>query len=134
MGWSWSTSATWRRSATSTPSNRPAPHRPAGRGRGLNAKGAAEKFNRKTIDELTAFVGQYGAKGLAFFRVKEGALDSPIAKFFSEEEQREIIRRFKGEPGDLLFLVADAKKSVTSAALAALRSRLGKELQLFDPS
>jgi aspartyl-tRNA synthetase len=107
---------------------------PAGRVRGLNAKGAAEKYSRKTIDELTAFVGQYGAKGLAFFRVKEGALDSPIAKFFSEDEQREIIRRFQGEPGDLLFLVADAKKSVTSAALAALRSRLGKELQLFDPS
>jgi aspartyl-tRNA synthetase len=107
---------------------------PAGRVRGLNVKGAAEKYSRKTIDELTAFVGQYGAKGLAFFRVKEGALDSPIAKFFSDEEQREIIRRFGGVPGDLLFLVADAKKSVTSAALAALRSRLGKELELFDPS
>jgi aspartyl-tRNA synthetase len=107
---------------------------PAGRVRGLNAKGAAEKYSRKTIDELTAFVGQYGAKGLAFFRVKDGALDSPIAKFFSEDEQREIIGRFQGEPGDLLFLVADAKKSVTSAALASLRSRLGKELQLFDPS
>jgi aspartyl-tRNA synthetase len=107
---------------------------PAGRVRGLNVKAAAEKYSRKTIDELTAFVGQYGAKGLAFFRVKDGALDSPIAKFFSEDEQRELIRRFHGAPGDLLFLVADAKKSVTSAALAALRSRLGKELALFDPS
>ena len=65
-------------------------------------KEAAEKYSRKTIDELTLFVGQYGAKGLAFFRVKEGALDSPIAKFFSETEQREIIQRFGGEPGDLL--------------------------------
>ena len=106
---------------------------PKGRVRGLNAKGAAEKYSRKTIDELTQFVGQYGAKGLAFFRVKEGTLDSPIAKFFAEEEQREIIRRLQGEPGDLLFLVADAEKSVTSAALAALRSRLGKELNLYDP-
>jgi aspartyl-tRNA synthetase len=107
--------------------------KPAGRVRGLNVKQGAEKYSRKTIDELTQFVGQYGAKGSAFFRVKEGALDSPIAKFFSEEEQREVIRRFQGESGDLLFLVADASKSVTSAALAALRSRLGKELKLYDP-
>jgi aspartyl-tRNA synthetase len=105
---------------------------PKGRVRGLNVKQAAEKYSRKTIDELTQFVGQYGAKGLAFFRVKEGALDSPIAKFFSEAEQREIIQRFGGKPGDLLFCVADASKSVTSAALAALRSRLGKELKLYD--
>ncbi len=107
--------------------------KPQGRVRGLNVKGGAEKYSRKTIDELTQFVGQYGAKGLAFFRVKEGSLDSPIAKFFNEAEQREIINRFDGEAGDLLFLVADTNKSVTSAALAALRSRLGKELKLFDP-
>jgi len=107
--------------------------KPQGRVRGLNVKAGAEKYSRKTIDELTQFVGQYGAKGLAFFRVKEGSLDSPIAKFFNEAEQREIIKRFGGESGDLLFLVADANKSVTSAALAALRSRLGKELKLFDP-
>jgi aspartyl-tRNA synthetase len=103
-----------------------------GRVRGINAKGAAEKYSRKNIDELTAFVGDYGAKGLAFFRVKDGALDSPIAKFFSEEHQKAIIEKLEGEPGDLLFFVAD-KESVTSAALAALRARLGKELELYDP-
>ncbi len=103
-----------------------------GRVRGLNAKGAASKYSRKVIDELTAWVGDYGARGLAFFRVKEGALDSPIAKFFSEEDQQEIIRRLGGEDGDLLFFVAD-KSSVTSAALAALRNRLAKELELYDP-
>jgi aspartyl-tRNA synthetase len=103
-----------------------------GRVRGLNAKGAAAKYSRKVIDELTAWVGDYGARGLAFFRVKEGALDSPIAKFFSEEDQQEIIRRLSGEDGDLLFFVAD-KSSVTSAALAALRNRLAKELELYDP-
>jgi len=103
-----------------------------GRVRGLNAKGAAEKYSRKMIDELTAFVGEYGAKGLAFFRVQEGKLDSPIAKFFSEEHQQAIIDKLAGEPGDLLFFVAD-KESVTSAALANLRNRLGKELELYDP-
>ena len=98
-----------REAAASTRSRRPSKSRQA-RVRGLNVKGGAEKYSRKTIDELTQFVGQYGAKGLAFFRVKEGALDSPIAKFFSEAEQREMIERFDGEPGDLLFLVADAEQ------------------------
>ena len=104
-----------------------------GRIRGLNAKGAAAKYSRKDIDGLTAFVGDYGARGLAFFRVKEEGLDSPIAKFFSEEHQKAIIESLSAEPGDLLFFVAD-KCSVTSAALAALRGRLGKELELYDPN
>ncbi|MCA9118087.1 MAG: aspartate--tRNA ligase, partial [Planctomycetaceae bacterium] len=103
-----------------------------GRVRGLNAKGAAEKYSRRIIDELTAFVGEYGARGLAFFRVQDGKLDSPIAKFFSEEDQQAIIQSLDAEPGDLLFFVAAADK-VTSAALAALRSRLGAELELYDP-
>lgn len=103
-----------------------------GRVRGLNAPAAAEKYSRKMIDELTAFVGDYGAKGLAFFRVKDGELDSPIAKFFSAEHQQAIIEKLSGKPGDLLFFVAD-KAPVTSAALAALRQRLGRELKLYDP-
>ena len=103
-----------------------------GKVRGLNAKGAAEKYSRKMIDELTAWVGDFGAKGLAFFRVKEGALDSPIAKFFSEGEQQAIIEILGGENGDLLFFVADTAK-VVSAALSNLRVRLGKELELYDP-
>ncbi|QDU81098.1 Aspartate--tRNA ligase [Polystyrenella longa] len=104
-----------------------------GRIRGLNAKGAATKYSRKDIDGLTAFVGDYGAKGLAFFRVNEEGLDSPIAKFFSADHQQTIIKSLDAEPGDLLFFVAD-KGSVTSAALAALRGRLGKELELYDPN
>ncbi len=104
-----------------------------GRVRGLTAPGAAEKYSRKMIDELTTYVGDYRAKGLAFFRVQEGQLDSPIAKFFSADEQKAIIEKMNAQPGDLLFFVAD-KAEVTSAALAALRNRLGKELELYDPS
>ncbi|HBN75296.1 MAG TPA: aspartate--tRNA ligase [Planctomycetaceae bacterium] len=103
-----------------------------GRVRGLVAPQAAEKYSRKNIDALTAFVGDYGAKGLAFFRVNESGLDSPIAKFFTEEHQQAIIEKMGAKPGDLIFCVAD-KAPVTSAALAALRNRLGKELELFDP-
>ncbi|MCA8986464.1 MAG: aspartate--tRNA ligase [Planctomycetaceae bacterium] len=104
-----------------------------GRVRGLVAPQAAEKYSRKMIDELTAFVGDYGAKGLAFFRVNENGLDSPIAKFFDESHQQAIISRLGAQPGDLIFCVAD-KQSVTSAALSALRNRLGRELKLYDPS
>ncbi|MBQ16904.1 MAG: aspartate--tRNA ligase [Planctomycetaceae bacterium] len=104
-----------------------------GRVRGLNARGAAEKYSRKMIDELTAFVGDYGAKGLAFFRVGENVLDSPIAKFLDDQHHREIIEALSADPGDLLFFVADTA-AVTSQALAALRNRLGRELQLYDPS
>jgi aspartyl-tRNA synthetase len=103
-----------------------------GKVRGLNAPGAAASYSRKTIDELTAWVGDYKAKGLAFFRVTDSGLDSPIAKFFTPEHQRAIIERLNGKPGDLLFFVADSYK-VSSAALGALRSRLGKELKLFSP-
>jgi aspartyl-tRNA synthetase len=104
-----------------------------GRVRGLCAPQAAEKYSRKAIDELTEFVKNYGAQGLAFFRVQDGALDSPIAKFFTPEEQKAIIARFAAKPGDLLFFVASNPKT-TSSALAALRSRLGKELKLYDPA
>ena len=103
-----------------------------GRVRGIRVPQAAEKYSRKQIDELTEFVKQYGAKGLAFFRVKDGELDSPIAKFFSPEHQQGIISRLKAEPGDLLFCVADSFK-VSSAALSALRLRLAKEMGLYDP-
>ena len=103
-----------------------------GRVRGLNAVQAAAKYSRRNIDELTNFVKDFKAKGLAFFRVTETGLDSPIAKFFNPEEQAAIIQRFSATAGDLIFIVADQPK-VTSAALGALRSRLGKELQLFDP-
>lgn len=105
-----------------------------GRVRGINAKGAADKYSRRLLDkDLKDFVGEYGAKGLAYMKVAGGKLESTIAKFFNDEQQQQIIQRMNGEDGDLLLFVADQAK-VTSAALAALRNRLGKELELYDPS
>lgn len=105
-----------------------------GRVRGINAKGAASKYSRRLLDkDLKDFVGEYGAKGLAYMKVAGGKLESTIAKFFSDEQQQEIIRRMDGEDGDLLLFVAD-KPDVTSAALAALRNRMAKELEMFDPN
>jgi aspartyl-tRNA synthetase len=103
-----------------------------GRVRGINAQGAADRYSRRQIDELTAFVADFKAKGLAFLKATEQGLEGPIAKFLSDAEKQGIQSRMSAKPGDLLLFVAD-QPAVTSAALAALRARLGRELQLFDP-
>ena len=105
-----------------------------GRVRGINAKGAAKKYSRRLLDkDLKEFVGEYGARGLAYMKVAGSQLESTIAKFFPDEQQQQIIRLMNGEDGDLLLFVADTP-AVTSAALAALRNRLGRELDLCDPT
>lgn len=101
--------------------------------RGLNVKGGAEKYSRRLLDvDLKNFVSEFGARGLAYMKVTSGKLESTIAKFFNEEQQQTIISRMQGEDGDLLLFVADSWK-VTCAALAALRNRIAKEQQLYDP-
>jgi aspartyl-tRNA synthetase len=100
--------------------------------RGINASGCADKFSRKNIDDLTKWIGDFGAKGLAYFKVKDGLLDSTIAKFFNPELQKQIVERFAAKDGDLLMFVADTQH-VTCQALSALRNRLGKELKLYAP-
>jgi aspartyl-tRNA synthetase len=98
--------------------------------KGINFKGGA-KLSRKEIDELTKFVGVYGAKGLAWIKVLPEGLQSPIVKFFSKEEMEEILRKLEAEPGDILFFVAD-KPEVVNASLANLRLKLGKTAGLID--
>lgn len=98
----------------------------------LVAPGCAT-YSRKQIDELEAFVKRYGAKGMAWIAVQEEGVKSPIAKFFSEEEMSAIISKAGAEKGDLLLFAADSKK-VVADSLGALRSKLGKELNLIDES
>jgi aspartyl-tRNA synthetase len=103
--------------------------------RGLNAKGAADKYSRKGIDELTAFVMQdHGAGGLVWFKVEvDGNLASPTAKNFQPELLKKIAARLDAAPGDFLCFVADTFET-TCKALYGLRKRLGKELNLYDPA
>lgn len=104
-----------------------------GKVRGLCVKGGGEKYSRRILDnDLKNLVGEHGAKGMAYFKVAGGGLESSIAKFFNEEQQKAIVDRMQGDEGDLLLFVADSYK-VTCAALAALRNWLGKDLQLYDP-
>ncbi len=101
-----------------------------GQVRGLNATGCGN-FSRKDIDDLTAFTGQFGAKGLAWFKVEENGLTSSIAKFFPSEIQEDIQRRMDARKGDLLLFVAD-KPKVVSQSLAQLRLHLGHRNKLID--
>ena len=95
----------------------------------INAKGCGE-FSRKEIDEMTEFVGIYGAKGLAWMKMKD-KLESSIVKFFNEDVQKKLIELMKAEHGDLLLFVADDAK-VVNDSLAHLRLYLGKKLGLID--
>ncbi len=100
-----------------------------GQVKGINAKGCAS-FSRKEIDDLTAFVAIYQAKGLAYFIVTEEGIKSAISKFFNEQELAQIMARLEAEPGDLLLFVAD-KPDVVAASLGALRQRLAQHLDLI---
>lgn len=99
--------------------------------KGLNVKGGSATYSRKEIDDFAKFAAIYGAKGLAWLKVEEDGLKGPIAKFFTEEEQAEMLTAFNAEIGDLLLFCADKKKIVFDT-LGALRLKLGKELQLID--
>ena len=100
--------------------------------KGLRAEGAGS-FSRREIDQLTAFVGQRGAKGLAWMRCVDGKLESPIARFFSEESLDSLARRMEAQDGDLLLFVADQPK-VVHQALGDLRVELAKRLGQADPN
>lgn len=99
----------------------------------INVKNEADNFSRKDIDQLTEYVKIYGAKGLAWLKVKDGEATGPIAKFLSAEEKQKIVDRAKGNEGDLLLFVAD-QKNVVYDSLGALRLKLGKQLNLIDES
>ncbi len=102
--------------------------------RGINAKGAAAKYSRRQIDELTDYIKHdFGAKGLAWFRMEEDrSLWSPIAKNFDEALLKKFAERMGAEPGDLMLFIADSWE-VSCKSLYGLRKRLGAELKLYDP-
>jgi len=96
--------------------------------KGINAKGLAG-YSRKELDDLTKEVQGYGAKGLAWIKVKNG-FESPIAKFFPDQSLKSIAARLQAEEGDLLLFVADSEK-VANDCLSRLRNELGRRLSLI---
>lgn len=104
--------------------------RSGGRVKALNGKGMAG-LSRKEIDTLTEEAVSFGAKGLAWIKVKNG-FESPIAKFFPEEVLRQMAGRLDAEEGDLMLFVAD-KEKVVHDVLSRMRLEFGKKLNLITP-
>jgi len=100
----------------------------------LNVPGGCS-LTRKEIDDYTAYVSQFGAKGLAYIKVNDVAsgregLQSPILKFLPDDVVKNIIERTKTMNGDLIFFGAD-KTKIVNDALGSLRSKLGYDLNLL---
>ena len=93
----------------------------------------AEKFSRKYIKDLENYVKTYfKAKGLAYIKMNEnGEINSPIAKFFSEEKLTQIIEKLGIKNNEVALILAD-KYKVVHDGLGALRLKLGEELELID--
>ena len=103
---------------------------PEGRVAALCVPGGAE-MSRKVIDDYTAFVGRYGARGLAYIKVNDvdagiDGLQSPILKFLPDDVVSSIIERTGAKTGDLIFFGAD-KARVVNDALGALRIKVGED-------
>lgn len=98
--------------------------------KGININGHGESFTRKDIASLEEYVKTYGAKGLAWIKVTNEGITSPIGKFFSEDEMSTLLSRFDAKEGDLILLVAD-KLSIVSDSLGNLRNEIAKRLGIL---
>ena len=103
-----------------------------GRVRAINVKQGTKQYSRRGIDALTEYAKEFGAKGLAWFKVEEsGELGGAITKFFEAKLLAEFASRLQAEPGDLILFAA-ADFAGTCKVLHALRTKIGKEMQLYD--
>ncbi len=107
---------------------------PGGRVTALRVPGGG-KLTRKEIDDATAYVARYGAKGLAYIKVNDRAkgregLQSPIIKFLSDAALAGILERSAAADTDLIFFGADSAR-IVSDALGALRLKMGADLGLL---
>jgi len=104
------------------------------------APGGAKAYSRKGLDELTKFVGIYGAKGMPWLKVNDidaalatgvEGLQSPILKFLSKDEVTAILTRVNAKTDDIIFFGSDTSTVVTES-LGALRLKLGEDLELLE--
>ncbi|HSB68773.1 MAG TPA: aspartate--tRNA ligase [Candidatus Methylomirabilis sp.] len=103
-----------------------------GRAMALNARGCGG-YPRSQLDQLEEFAKTFGAKGLAWFKIGPEGIQSPVAKFLTEETLGRFRERMRGEEGDLLLLCVDKAKPAADA-MGRLRLRFGQELKLIDPA
>ena len=102
-----------------------------GQVKGIVLPGCAS-YSRKQIDELTAQVKTFGAHGLVTIALRTEGIKSSISRFLDEETLQALAKRAGAQNGDLIAVVADQPKAV-AASLSALRSEMGRRLDLMDP-
>jgi aspartyl-tRNA synthetase len=102
-----------------------------GQVKGIALPGCAD-YSRRQVDELTAYVQQYGAKGLATIALRADGPRSSLSRFFSPEDMQALAERVGAGPGDMVAIVADTP-NVVAASLGALRSEMGRRLDLAEP-
>ena len=101
-----------------------------GKIKAIAAPGCA-KISLSKIDELTKHAAEYGAKGLAYFKVEEKKISSNITKFFKDEELAGMQERLGAKPGDMIFIVAD-KEEVALQSLGGLRLYLARDMEWIN--
>ncbi len=97
---------------------------------GLLAKGCGN-YTRNQLDVLTDYVKKLGAGGLIWMRVKENILEAPVAKFFTEQEKADIIKKMNAGSGDLIFILTGTKLR-TLSIMGSLRLEMARRLNLID--
>jgi len=103
--------------------------------KGLKLEGKAGDCSNSFLKKLEkGVVKPAGAKGLAWAKVQEDGINSPIAKFLAESEQKALVEAFSAEPNDLILLIADTSNDVVNGGLSALRRHLASEFDLIDNS
>jgi len=98
----------------------------------LVVKGKAD-YSRKQIEELDTVAKIYKAKGMAWMKVTENGIEGGASKFFADNAAL-VIGGLDAKPGDLILMIADANKRTANTSLGAVRTKLGRDLGLCDPS
>ena len=98
----------------------------------VNAKGAGKAFSRKVLDELGEYVVSLGAKGLAYIKINDDGIQSPLVKNLGEELTYEIIKVMEGQSGDIIFFGA-GDENLVNLTMSKLRLKLGNLLGLINP-
>jgi aspartyl-tRNA synthetase len=98
---------------------------------GLLAEGCAG-YSRNQLDTLTDFVKNLGASGLVWIKVKGNDVEAPVAKFFSEDEKKNLISEMNAKDGDLI-LINSGPKIKTLTIMGYLRMEMSRRLELVNP-
>lgn len=93
-----------------------------------------DKLSRTELEKLVTFVKGCGAPGMSYITFEDDTPKSPLLKFFTDEQIKEIIRRTDAKKGDVIFFVADKKDKVVLTSLGKLRLHLAEKFDLIDKS